>query len=457
MYRQVGGRTTLSGGSITGNVEISGGELFAIEDLNQSKTVLRTPAINGDLTVGAALLDPVQLRVNGSVLLSDTTRFLLEAGRPSRKGLTAQGTLTLAGTLESTAYFPSSTIAHAAAISGVFKNAPNGSRVFTIDGRGSYVVTYTSTDVTLSNYQATAPNPRLLNISTRAQVLTGDQVAIGGFIITGSDSKNVVIRAIGPSLAQSGVAAPLQDPVIELHDSKGAVIAANDNWQDTRLEIYATTLAPTDARESAIFAALAPGAYTAVVRGKNDTTGTALVELYDLSSGSPTKLANISTRGFVDESNVLIGGLIAGGGAQDKVQVVVRAIGAGLQSSGVPNFLPDAALEVRDQNGALVAANDDFGTPSDNPSTVPTALQPQNPADAATGLTFASGQYTVIVHGKNGASGNALVEIYDVTGSAGARNGELAHSKNEADRSNQSTMHFSTVHFTHEDPLLPRY
>jgi hypothetical protein len=417
VYRQVSGRTTLSGGSITGNVEISGGELFAIEDLNQTKTVLQTPAVNGDLTVGAALLDPVQLRVNGSVLLADTTRFLLEAGRPSRKGLSAQGTLTLAGTLEATAYFPSSTIAHAAAISGVFKNAPNGSRVFTIDGRGSYVVTYTSTDVTLSNYQATAPAPQLLNISTRAQVLTGDRVAIGGFIITGNDWKNVLIRAIGPSLASAGVPAPLQDPVIELHDSKGALMATSDNWPDNVLEIGATNLAPKDARESAIFAVLQPGAYTAIVRGANDTTGTALVEVYDLSSGSPAKLANISTRGFVDPNNVLIGGLIAGGGAQDHVQVVVRAIGAGLQSSGVPNFLPDAALEVRDQNGGLIVANDDFGTPSSNASTVPTTLQPQNPTDAATGLTFAPGQYTVIVHGKNGASGNALVEIYDVTGS----------------------------------------
>jgi hypothetical protein len=95
--------------------------------------------------------------------------------------------------------------------------------------------------------------------------------------------------------------------------------------------------------------------------------------------------------------------------------VVVRALGAGLQSSGVPKFLPDAALEVRDQNGALIVANDDFGTPASNASTVPAALQPQNPSDAATGLSVPAGRYTVVVHGKNGASGNALVEIYDVT------------------------------------------
>jgi len=413
VYRQVGGRTTLTGGSITGNVEISGGELFALDGLNQANTVIQTPVISGNLRVGDALIEPLTLKVNGSVLLSDSTRFL--AGYfPSFKGLTAQSTMSLAGTLEVPPAAPT-TIAHAAAISGVFKNAPNGSRVSTIDGRGSYVVTYTSTDVTLTNYQPATPAPQLLNLSARAHVLTGDQVAIGGFIITGNDFKNVVIRALGPSLAQADVPAPLQDPVIELHDSKGALITANDNWPESQgVELSATGLAPKDSHESAVFAALAPGAYTAVVRGNNDTTGTALIEVYDLSSGSQTKLANISTRGFVDADHVLIGGMIAGGNAQDRVHVVVRAIGAGLQSSGVKDFLPDAALELRDKNGALVAANDDFGTPADNETTVPAALRPSNGTDAATGVSLAPGNYTVIVSGRNGASGNALVEIYDL-------------------------------------------
>ncbi|MEY2500957.1 MAG: hypothetical protein QOI07_1291 [Verrucomicrobiota bacterium] len=414
-YRQVAGRTNFTGGGITGNVEISGGELLAVEGLNQANSGAQTPTINGNLTVGNALIDPIALNVNGSVVLSDGTRFFAGFTR-SGKGLTAQSTMTLAGTLEIQS--PSTTtIAHAAAISGVFKNAPNGSRVSTIDGGGSYVVTYTSTDVTLTNYQPATPTPQLLNLSARAQVLTGDHVAIGGFIITGSDFKNVVIRAMGPSLTQAGVPAPLQDPVIELHDSKGALITSNDNWSDSQgIELNATGVAPKDPHESAIFAALAPGAYTAVVRGNNDTTGTALIEVYDLSSGSQTKLANISTRGFVDADHVLIGGMIAGGNAQDRVHVVVRAIGAGLQSSGVQDFLPDAALEVRDKNGALVAANDDFGTPADNQTTVPPGLRPSNPTDAATGTTLAPGNYTVIVSGKNGATGNALVEIYDLNG-----------------------------------------
>ena len=158
---------------------------------------------------------------------------------------------------------------------------------------------------------------------------------------------------------------------------------------------------------------LQPGAYTAVVRGKSDTSGVALVEVYDLSSGSPSRLGNISTRGFVDKDHFLIGGLITGGNGEAKPQVAVRAIGRGLGFSGVQNFLFDPALEVRDQDGALLAANDDFSA-SDNSIIVPQALWPSNDTDAATGLTVAPGNYTVVVHGKNGARGNALVEIYDL-------------------------------------------
>jgi hypothetical protein len=275
-------------------------------------------------------------------------------------------------------------------------------------------VTYTSADVMLSDYQDSTETPRLLNISTRAQVLTGNDVAIGGFIVSGSDYKNVLIRAIGPELAIAGVAGALEDPVIELHDSKGVLIEANDNWQDTQPSVISSTgLDPRDARESAIFAALAPGAYTVVVRGKKDTTGVALVEVYDLSSGSPSKLANISTRGFVDADHVLIGGVIVTAGDQSR-QVVVRAIGAGLQASGVQDFLADPAFEVRDQSGNQLAANDDFATPSANLDTIPEALRPAKSADSATGITLPSGNYTVVVHGKGSASGNALVEIYDL-------------------------------------------
>ena len=416
VYRQMAGRTTLEGGNITGNVEILAGELVGVDGFVPGIAgIYNAASIVGNVTVGEALVDPSALNVSGSMQLSDASRFFVQWGFTHHQ-LSVNSTLSLAGTLEIAEFTGEGTIAHAAAISGVFKNAPNGTRVTTLDGRGSFVISYTSTDVTLTDFQPTPPNARLLNISTRAQVLTGDAVAIGGFIVTGSEPKNVVMRAIGPSLALNGVFGPLQDPVIELHDSKGALVTMNDNWRDTQeFEVTGAGVIPSDFGDSAIFATLSPGAYTAVVRGKNNTTGVALVDVYDLSSGSPSKLANISTRGFVDADHVLIGGLIAGGNAPDTVHVVVRGIGSGVQSSGVPNFLPDAALEVRDKDGALLTANDDFGTPADSQSSVPKSLWPANTTDAATGVTLSAGNYTVIVSGKGGASGNALVEIYDLT------------------------------------------
>ena len=246
-------------------------------------------------------------------------------------------------------------------------------------------------------------------------MLTGDDAAIGGFIIYGTDQKQVIIRAIGPSLTGAGVSGALQDPTLELHDSTGAIIATNDNWEESqRPEITATGLAPHDARESAILRTLQPGAYTAVMRGAKDTTGVALVEVYDLNKDSRSKLANISTRGFIDADHVLIGGLIAGGNGNANAELVVRAIGSSLQGSGVKDYLADAALELRDGNGALVAANDDFLTPPENGVTVPNELNVRSSQDAATGVKVSPGNYTVVVYGKNGAKGIALVEIYDL-------------------------------------------
>ncbi len=147
------------------------------------------------------------------------------------------------------------------------------------------------------------------NISTRAFVQTGDNVMIGGFIVQGTGPKRVIIRAIGPELTQYGVPNALANPTLELHDGSGVLIASNDNWRTTVIggiitsnqvgEIRDSGHAPTDGRESAIIADLAPGNYTAIVRGVNDTSGVGLVEVYDLSSDNSSILGNISTRSFV--------------------------------------------------------------------------------------------------------------------------------------------------------------
>jgi hypothetical protein len=424
IYRQTGGRTTITASPITSDAEILGGQLSGRwTELSRFDPRGGPGIIDGNLFVGNALLDPNPLTVTGSVQLSDTTRFrkiVGVAGVVTDIGLTVNASLALAGTLEietPPAYSTSADsvfhVAHADILTGTFSNAANGARIRTRDGFGSFVVTYTNTDVTITDFQR-LPAGHPLNIATRAQVLTGDNPAIGGFIVTGVDPKKVLIRAIGPSLVDAGVSDALEDPLMELRDSKGAIVTVNDNWQDTQSsEITGAGIPPTDPRESAMVETLLPGAYTAVVRGKSDTIGVALVEIYDLSSGSPSKLGNISTRGFVDADHVLIGGLIAGGNGEAKTQVVVRAIGRSLGFSGVQNFLPDAALEVRDQDGALLAANDDF-LPADDSTGVPQALWPSSDTDAAIAITVAPGNYTAVVHGKNGASGNALVEIYDL-------------------------------------------
>ena len=132
----------------------------------------------------------------------------------------------------------------------------------------------------------------LANLSTRAFVQTGDDVLIGGLILQGTQPKKVLVRAIGPELAQNGVPNPLADPTLELYDATGALIASNDNWMTTAIggvitsdqveEITESGLAPTDPNESAIIAILPPAGYTAIVRGVNNTTGLGLVEIYDL-------------------------------------------------------------------------------------------------------------------------------------------------------------------------------
>ena len=193
------------------------------------------------------------------------------------------------------------------------------------------------------------------------RVQTGDQVGIGGFIITGSAPKQVLLRAIGPSLDRFGVPDALADPVMELHGPTGFVTITNDNWKDTQqVAIMATGIPPTNDLESAILATLPPGNYTAIVLGKNNTTGVALVEVYDLNQAAASKLANISTRAFVStDANIVIAGFILGGGSGTN-NMILRGIGPSLTAVGVANALADPTLELRDGNGALLGANNNW-------------------------------------------------------------------------------------------------
>ena len=259
----------------------------------------------------------------------------------------------------------------------------------------------------------------LLNISTRDTVLTSNQVLIAGFIITGTDQKQVVIRGIGPSL--SGVGTDLPDPTLELHQGS-STLATNDNWKirdsdgtSQEAAIRATTIPPTNDLESAILTTLSPGTYTAILAGKNGGTGVGVVELYDLAQTAAASLANISTRGNVSTGdNVLIGGIIVGAGGTSNV--IVRALGP---SVPVPGTLPDPTLELRDSSGTLLQSNDNWkirdsdGT-SQEAAIRATGIPPPNDLESAIVATAPAGNYTAIVRGKGTATGVALVEAYNL-------------------------------------------
>jgi uncharacterized repeat protein (TIGR03803 family) len=252
------------------------------------------------------------------------------------------------------------------------------------------------------------PIANLGNISTRLSVGTGDNVLIGGFIVTGTQSKKVIVRGIGPSLPVSGA---LADPFLELHDSAGAIIGSNDNWVDSpnKQAIIDSTVPPTNDKEPAILQTLDPGAYTAIVRGVSNTTGIALVEVYDLTAAVDAKLANISTRGFVQTGDdVMIGGLIIF--SDSSRDVIVRAIGPSLPVDGA---LADPKLELHNGNGELIASNDNWRSDQEA-EIVATSVPPNNDKESAIVSTLDPGAYTAIVRGVDNTTGVALVEVYDL-------------------------------------------
>jgi hypothetical protein len=249
---------------------------------------------------------------------------------------------------------------------------------------------------------------------------------IEGFIVQGpaGSVKKIMVRAIGPSLIPFGITDALANPTLEIHDSSNAIVATNDDWKTTQLgglitsdqtaAIIASQVAPTDDLESAIIADLAPGDYTAVVRGVGNTTGTGVVDAFDLSASSPARLANIATRGLIQPGDqLMIAGFIVQNGS---VQAVIRAIGPSLSAFGIANALPDTTLQLRDVNGAIVVENDNWKVRSDGSSQQAeleaTGLQPTNDLEAAFLTTLQPGQYTAQVRGNPETTGIGVVQIY---------------------------------------------
>ena len=257
----------------------------------------------------------------------------------------------------------------------------------------------------------------LANVSTRGLCLTGDNVLIAGIIITGPGQKQVIFRALGPTLGQPPFNVPgvLGDPVLELRDSTGALVGSNDNWTtaSNMQQIMASGFPPRDNRESVILTALSSGNYTAILRGANSTTGVALLEAYDLDFTAANEFTNISTRGFVQTgNNVMIAGVIVHG--PDDEKVMVRALGPtlGQRPFNLPNVLADPFVDLYDANGNLIQANNNWGTSENKEDIIDTGLAPPKAAESAILITLPPGNYAAIVSGVNSTTGNALLEVY---------------------------------------------
>lgn len=270
--------------------------------------------------------------------------------------------------------------------------------------------------ITLKNVPAEAAPAQALNISTRLGVGTGDNAMIGGFIIRGTSAKSVLIRGLGPSLSSFGLTGLLVDPVLELRGANGTLLFQNDNWKDDpNSQIEGTVFQPSDDREPVIIASLPPAAYTAVLTGKNQTTGLGLIEIYDRDPAAGSQLANISTRGVVGtQSSVMVGGFILSG--NNNAQVAIRGLGPSLGQFGLTNLLPDPTLELHNANGATLIANDNWNDDSASADALTAnGLALADPNESAIFTSLPPGQFTAILAGKNGATGIGTIEIYNLS------------------------------------------
>lgn len=301
--------------------------------------------------------------------------------------------------------------------SGVsFANANQAATTATITAPGTYTFMLSADDGThVIAYDAvvvrvTGRNA-LANLSTRVQVGTASNVAIAGFIITGNTGKQVVVRGLGPSLGAVGVQGALSDPLLELYDASGNLLASNNDWQQSQAQaLRDANLAPSNDLEAAILATIAPGAYTAILRGNGNATGIGLVEVYDLQTTVTSKLGNLSTRGLVGSAqNVMIGGTIVTG--SDPARVVFRALGPSLGAVGIQNPLSDPQLDLFDANGAKISSNNNWKD-AQQAAISSAGLALSSDLESAILADLVPGNYTAVVTGVNSATGIALVEAY---------------------------------------------
>lgn len=427
-----GGSFHLHGGRLTGRGTLIGSTFSNAVIAPGNNNYEALMSFEGDLVLGS-----------GSVVRFDIKGTARGPGAPTRPtspkiagydAINSSGIVAIDGKLQVTAFIlPSAdntfvVMQAQAPITGSFLNVANGARLTTTDGRGTFIVNYgpnsvfDSKVVVLSAFELNTKPPVLLNLSTRGSVTGGERAMIGGFIITGSEPKPVLLRAIGPTLRNFGVAGPLEDPTLALHDHAGATIASNDDWQHSAqwTDIQSTGIAPTDGREAAIMATLAPGSYTAVLDGKNGASGIALVEIYDLDASTQSQLANLSTRGYAasrQDPSSLIGGMIIAGGS-GSTDILVRGLGPSLGKFGVTAPLEDPYLYLRKENGSGYD-NDDWRSPRESQAAVlATGIPPTDDREAALVATLQPAAYTAHMFPTpfkdETSNGVGLIEFYRV-------------------------------------------
>ncbi len=261
---------------------------------------------------------------------------------------------------------------------------------------------------------ATGTTTKMINVSSRARVDTGDNVVIAGFVVSGTGTKQVLVRGIGPGLASAGITDPLANPTLTVYDATGAALNTNDDWRAQEAVITPTGLAPSNDRDAALALTLAPGAYTAILSGVSAGTGTAIIEVYDLTtSDSAIRVVNLSTRARVlTGQNVLIGGIVVQGTAGKRF--LVRALGPSLGAAGLANTLTDPSIQLVNSAGTPVATNDNWATATNAADVTATGLAPGDSRESALLVTLTEGAYTVILSGAGGSTGVALIEFYEL-------------------------------------------
>ena len=312
-----------------------------------------------------------------------------------------------------------------AIVNGGLPGRPTFAQLLGVDAAGNVIFSYRypaincgtiyrALPIHLENTKFPTVGPQVLNLSTRGLVSGGDNVLIGGFIVTGTQPKRMVLRALGPSLSSGfGLSGVLSDPVLSVYDSSGSLVETNDNWQSdiNHAVVEANGLTPANPLESAIARTLVPGAYTVIVTGKDATPGIGLVEVYDITPLANAKFVNMSTRGSVGTGdNVLISGFIVGD--VDSATVVVRALGPSLAAYGVSGVLSDPTLTIQDSSGTVIASNDNWLDDVNWIDVRKNALSPADQRESALVLHLPAGAYTAIVRGGDGGTGIGLVEVY---------------------------------------------